>query len=340
MTDLRADREQVARFVAALFKHAAGAGFVSLRAFFDKGESRDGLAFAAEAVRVDETLIDRAAAYATRCAGHALRVVFCSPIATFKSPASASAENLAAAFTLSVECDARPQAAVADLSAIIGPPTLLVASGGLWTDPGTGEMVDKLHAHWRLREPATTAEQHAAAKLARSLACAIAGGDPTSNALVHPIRWPGSWHRKAEPRLARIAAETKSEVDLNDALAKLTRVALDRGLARYGDNAASSEKTADVETVVMWLRGIPNCQHDWHFWNRVGMALWAATGGSAEGLELFHRWSSRSPKYDRRTTTQRWRHYFRSPPTRLGAGTLCYLFNEHWVEPDLDGEPT
>ena len=28
--------------------------------------------------------------------------------------------------------------------------------------------------------------------------------DATAVSLVHPLRWPGSWHRKHEPRLARI----------------------------------------------------------------------------------------------------------------------------------------
>src|SRR5215472_8161248 len=36
----------------------------------------------------------------------------------------------------------------------LGPPTVIVASGGKWTDPATGQIFDKLHLHWRLRTPA------------------------------------------------------------------------------------------------------------------------------------------------------------------------------------------
>ena len=40
--------------------------------------------------------------------------------------------------------------------------------------------------------------------------------------ICHPIRWPGSWHRKAEPRLCQIAAlDAEREIDLDAALAAL-----------------------------------------------------------------------------------------------------------------------
>jgi hypothetical protein len=61
----------------------------------------------------------------------------------------------------------------------------------------------KLHAHWRLAVPARGAELEDL-KLARTLAARLVGGDPSNMPIVHPIRWPGSWHRKAEPRLCEI----------------------------------------------------------------------------------------------------------------------------------------
>ena len=42
----------------------------------------------------------------------------------------------------------------------------------------------------------------------------------------HPIRWPGSWHRKAAPRLCEIAAlEPDREINLDAALAALQAAA-------------------------------------------------------------------------------------------------------------------
>src|SRR5262249_45522300 len=50
-----------------------------------------------------------------------------------------------------------------------------------------------------------------------------------------------------------------------------------------------------------------------------------ATGGSEDGLDIFDRWSQRSAKYNALTTRARWEHYFRSPPERIGIGSLIHL---------------
>src|SRR5690349_13097153 len=41
------------------------------------------------------------------------------------------------------------------LPLVLGPATLVVESGGQWTDPDTGEVQNKLHLYWRLKPPAT-----------------------------------------------------------------------------------------------------------------------------------------------------------------------------------------
>src|SRR5262249_38284115 len=51
---------------------------------------------------------------------------------------------------LSVECDAKPAEIRRKLEAILGPATVVVASGGVWRDEATGTVEDKLHLHWRL----------------------------------------------------------------------------------------------------------------------------------------------------------------------------------------------
>ena len=70
---------------------------------------------------------------------------------------------------------------------------------------------------------------------------------------------------------------------------------------------------------------ISNDDLDWDEWNRVGMACWVASAGSDAGHAAWHRWSSRSEKYDPVETGARWKHYFRSPPTGIGIGTLVHL---------------
>lgn len=122
---------------------------------------------------------------------------------------------------LTVECDTAPEAARQRLEYLLGPATVVVRSGGEWVDEATGEVQDRLHLHWRLTEPTRDAGQHAVLKRVRTLAASLVGGDRSATPLVHPIRWPGSWHRKGKARIALILAETEGELDLGDALERL-----------------------------------------------------------------------------------------------------------------------
>jgi hypothetical protein len=338
---LIADREQIAAFFREMFKHAPAGSFVSLRAFFDRGEEREGPAYRPfEAVPVDSgRLIERATACAAWAANKHERVVFCPPIATFKSADNAKAENLAAGLALSVECDVNAPAAVDFLTALLGLPTLVVKSGGLEADGAP-----KLHWHQRLRRPTRTEEEHAKLWMARQWACKLVGGDPSNNSLVHPIRWPGSWHRKAAPaRMASIEWSNDVEIDLDHAFTVLFDEADRRGLIGEDSGspgAGNPEKMASLDDVATWLNGIPNpisgLPDTWDTWNNVAMATYGATGGSAEGLAEFLKWSGKHPAYGgpihQAYAAARWRHLHEHPPTKLGAGRLYYLYNEHWSD--------
>ena len=158
---------------------------------------------------------------------------FLSAAVVFNNKARAREQDIASGLALSVECDEHPQQAREQLERLLGAPTVVVNSGGRWTN-GSGEE-DKLHIHWRLAHPAQGGDL-AKLKQARDLAARIVGGDPTSNPVYHPIRWPGSWHRKAEPRLCQIAAlDADREIDLDAALAALKAA-----------GPPESEKTADT----------------------------------------------------------------------------------------------
>jgi DNA polymerase I-like protein with 3'-5' exonuclease and polymerase domains len=89
----------------------------------------------------------------------------------------------------------------------------------------------------------------------------------------------------------------------------------------------ATEPQADSERVAAALAAITNADVGWDEWNRIGMAAWRATGGSGEGYAAFEQWSAKSPKHDAKATRERWQHYFDSPPTEIGAGTLFYLAN-------------
>src|SRR5262249_9531678 len=220
---LEPDRDQIEMFVDAIFRHAGSQGFVAIRSFYENGD---------EPFRISGTslaggprfLVDVAEDDARRAAQFPKPVVFCPPLAVFAGKDRARERDIIAGLALSVECDQHPQDARSRLAALIGPATAVVRSGGTWTN-GNGEAEDKIHAHWRLARPAQ-GDRLAELKPKRDITARIVGGDPCNNPVCHPIRWPGSWHRKAEPRLCEIEAlDPDREIDLDATLAVLTQAA-------------------------------------------------------------------------------------------------------------------
>ena len=67
----------------------------------------------------------------------------------------------------------------------------------------------------------------------------------------------------------------------------------------------------------------------WVEWNNVGMAIYAASGGSQLGFICFDDLSARSPKYNAYAVLERWKNYARSPPNRIGLGTLVHLAKQN-----------
>jgi hypothetical protein len=257
-------------------------------------------------------------------------VVFAPPIATFRTQGSAAENDVANGLVLTVECDKDAPKAHALLEGLIGTATLVVASGGQWVDPETGEITPKLHLHWRLKEPTRDFADHQKLKQARLLAQRLVGSDASAVPLVHPIRWPGSWHRKAEPRLARIVGgNVNAEIELADAYEHLCEAAAAAGREQPAEQPrASSEPQADEFDVIAALHAIPNNDVPWDEWNRIGLAAWRATGGSEAGFAAFAAWSAKSDKNDRSVTRGRWDHFATSPPSEIGAGTLFFLANQ------------
>jgi len=93
-----------------------------------------------------------------------------------------------------------------------------------------------------------------------------------------------------------------------------------------GQDHVSGEPQADPLRIAAALSDIPNDgPADWEGWNKVGMAVWRATGGSQAGWEAFNAWSARNSTYDPQETRERWDHYTHSPPTAIGAGTIFHM---------------
>ena len=111
----------------------------------------------------------------------------------------------------------------------MGKPTLVVKSGGTWTDPETGEVQDRCHLYWRLSHPVQGND--ARLKQCRAWASDLVSSDPTGKPVSHPLRWPGSWHKKGEPRLCRISEINETaEIDIEFAYTTLKEAAAKAGL--------------------------------------------------------------------------------------------------------------
>lgn len=346
MTPLVAERDELARFVQGCFIHAEPATFVSLRAFRDDVDGVWGYENW-RTVTVGENglgnVVDAAATLATLCAGADELVCFAAPIATFDNPNKADTTSLANGLVISAELDSNPAVGRRRLEEFLGPATIVLESGGLWFDPQTDESIAKLHLHWRLGRPTKTKIEHDFLREANKLVTGLAGGDPSAIPLVHPLRWPGSWHRKAAPRLARIVEYNPAvEITWQDALGRLRGAAETPGHAGGNDQDSSRQTLrggmaqADLGDVAAALAVIPNDDSDipvgssWKQWTDTGLRTYAATGGSDGGLALFLEWSRQSAKSKEADTRAVWAGYRKSPPNRTGAGALFNQARAVW----------
>lgn len=343
---LEPDRAQLAQIIS-LFRHATAGTWVSLRSFRDKGEKNQ-KPFKITPHRLNgnlDALIDKAFHDAELAADCFEKIVFCPPIATFTNSSHAREVDLAEGLALSVECDANAQEARAKLEALLGPATIVVESGGIWTDPVTGEKKPRLHAHWRLKVPARNEKALAKLKAARRLATEIVGSDASNITMVHPIRWPGSWHRKHEPKLCRvIAINDDAEINLNTALEILKEAAPHVEVNLEAKPAFSpSNITVNLKKLASALEAIPNEEPSpgsWDEYKNMALRIYSGVRG-AEGFALFHEWAQKWPWYNPTTgpaaDRQCWQEVSGCPPTRTGIEKIYKIAREHgwrWhVEP-------
>ena len=91
--------------------------------------------------------------------------------------------------------------------------------------------------------------------------------------------------------------------------------------------------SAHILDVIAALAVIPNDDPaDWEHWNAVGMATWAASGGSIHGFNAWCAWSAQHPEHDVAACRERWNHYPTSPPDRTGAGKLFAMARDAWPD--------
>jgi archaellum biogenesis ATPase FlaH len=92
---------------------------------------------------------------------------------------------------------------------------------------------------------------------------------------------------------------------------------------------------SDAARLLDAIDHIPNPDLHWEEFNKIGMAIYAATGGSVEGHAAFEHFSARSSLHEAAATEERWNNYRRSPPKQLSAGTIFHEARlAGWREPE------
>ncbi len=107
--------------------------------------------------------------------------------------------------------------------------------------------------------------------------------------------------------------------------------------------APKAEAPLSIEDIASAFNVILNDDLPWDEWNSIGMKIYAATDGSEEGYRIFDAWSRKASVYNEEATRARWDHYHRSPPDRVGPGSIIYLAQQAqpgWLSPSRAGKLT
>lgn len=99
------------------------------------------------------------------------------------------------------------------------------------------------------------------------------------------------------------------------------------------ENAQANEDLeGTLEAIEDALNYIDNPDLGYDDWKKIGLALYGALGDDAE--QLWHRFSDKSDKNDPLATAREWSGIRRSPPDRIGAGTIYHIAQQAgWVPP-------
>jgi hypothetical protein len=197
----------------------------------------------------------------------------------------------------------------------------------------------RAQAFWRFDDPCA---DPAAIRALNQRLCAAAGGDAAATNPTRLMRVPGTiaWPAKPGriPELTRLIfpAGARREWYAPALEALVPPVPAETG------NAPAGSPDASIEDVRSALAAIPNEDRSWDEWSRIGMAAWRASGGAQEAFAAWKAWSAKSRKHSDEACDERWRHWFRSPPTLLGFGTLHHLAQQAkplWVPPSRTAPP-
>jgi putative DNA primase/helicase len=131
----------------------------------------------------------------------------------------------------------------------------------------------------------------------------------------------GSDKIKAAPRwLIKLIAEKQAERHVAEPQADIDKL------------ATAMELIPNLPNTEWGIEGETKSRKEWDGWNDLMMALWRASGGSHAGFIIAEKFSCKNPKYNNERSKAYLRHswfkrYVKTPPSRLGAGTIFAVAN-------------
>jgi hypothetical protein len=188
---------------------------------------------------------------------------------------------------------------------------------------------------WRIVLPTSCNQPpHERAKLVARVNGAFGGIFSDESFVLSQAYYYGSVNSNPDHRAVVVEGDA---IDLRNNLDAIAR-GKKNGAAVDEIHTPGENPHAPIGLVVLALRVIPIPNDSFRDRNRIGMATWRATGGSAEGFQAFDTFMQKCKKYNSRNIAKRWRGYSKSPPTKIGAGTLFHMANEAFGGPDWDRE--
>lgn len=205
MDHTRPDRNEIDRFVREILRQNPRSGYLLARCIFpgSKKPLTEFLDLGALSIDVITARLHELAQIGA--AGRAMVAVSSTTFMRGADQTLAGCEaHVHALLAMTVELDNYPTAGLQTLRETLGEPDLIVESGGLFENPTSSAIENRIHAYFLFEEPITQSSELKRAKEAKKRLAQVAGGDPANNPLSHLLRLPGSVHFKGEPRLCQV----------------------------------------------------------------------------------------------------------------------------------------
>ncbi|MCH8517799.1 MAG: helicase RepA family protein, partial [Cyclobacteriaceae bacterium] len=239
------DPEQIAQFMEVVFGYCDG--LIPVRSFIDKGQGIDGRPHNIW-IEAGENTAKKMTTFANWAAREGA-AVYVIP-GTVAAPGQAKAADILQMQTVVVDIDTGDIAAKrAHLERHLGPPTMVVESGGV-----TPEGQRKAHVWWKLTEPAEGSDIDRVTRLRGDIAAKV-GGDMHFRSAHQPIRVAGSVYYKnnLKTQVRIVALNAEMERDLAEFTEAVTDMPPAPGISLQPD-FATTDKPAVEDVLVTPVR--------------------------------------------------------------------------------------